>query len=499
MNQVKRNILANYAGSFWAALMPLAFTPLYIGFMGIESFGLVGFFASLEAMLGLLDMGLRTTFNREMARLSSVDGAERVAVDLLRTLEVIYWSVGVAIGLGVVLLSFPVARYWINPGRLSVHDVQQAVMLMGLIMALRWPCALYSGGLMGLQKQVLLNSVSATSATIRGAGAVLVLWLVSPTIQAFFSWHIVASALETFFVACCLRWSLPSSSARPRFRKKLLVEIWRFAAGITAINILSPILSQMDKIILSNMLTLQMFGYYTLAWTVAGGIRRLSSPIPEAVFPRLVQMVTQGRTRELSDFYHSSCQLMSLIVLPAATVLAVFSYQVVAIWMNDSMVAEETHLVCSILAIGAACSGIVHLPVALQFACGRTSLLIWTNVVCLALMIPMLMWSVPRFGMVGGALTWTILNVGTFLIIAQVMHNSILKGEQWQYYLIDVGLPWLGAAAATLIGRLLLPSHAPVISDLLFLTAIAGAALAAAAIAAPRARLRLALLFSREA
>ena len=47
--------------------MSLAFVPLYIKFMGIESYGLVGIFASLLALFGLLDMGLSTTLNRELA------------------------------------------------------------------------------------------------------------------------------------------------------------------------------------------------------------------------------------------------------------------------------------------------------------------------------------------------------------------------------------------------------------------------------------------------
>ena len=51
MSQVKRNIIPNYAGAFWTALMGLVFVPLYIKFMGIESYGLIGIFASLQAIL----------------------------------------------------------------------------------------------------------------------------------------------------------------------------------------------------------------------------------------------------------------------------------------------------------------------------------------------------------------------------------------------------------------------------------------------------------------
>ena len=65
---VKRNVLANYVGQGWSALMGLAFVPLYIRYLGIEAYGLIGVFAVLQACLSLLDMGMTPTLNREMAR-----------------------------------------------------------------------------------------------------------------------------------------------------------------------------------------------------------------------------------------------------------------------------------------------------------------------------------------------------------------------------------------------------------------------------------------------
>ena len=78
MSVIKQNIIANFGGKAWQALMSLAFVPLYIKFMGIESYGLVGIFASLLALFGLLDMGLSTTLNRELAGFSEQTGGGRI-------------------------------------------------------------------------------------------------------------------------------------------------------------------------------------------------------------------------------------------------------------------------------------------------------------------------------------------------------------------------------------------------------------------------------------
>ncbi len=71
MSQLKRNIIANFAGKAWTALISLAFIPLYISFIGIEGYGLVGVYLALFAVFSLLDLGLGTTLNRELASLSA--------------------------------------------------------------------------------------------------------------------------------------------------------------------------------------------------------------------------------------------------------------------------------------------------------------------------------------------------------------------------------------------------------------------------------------------
>ena len=48
---LKRNLIANYLGQGWTALMGLAFIPLYIKYLGIEAYGLIGIFALLQGWL----------------------------------------------------------------------------------------------------------------------------------------------------------------------------------------------------------------------------------------------------------------------------------------------------------------------------------------------------------------------------------------------------------------------------------------------------------------
>src|SRR6266446_1136965 len=112
--------------------MQLACIPLYIKFMGIEAYGLIGFYLVLQAMLQVLDLGLSPTMNREMARYSVQPGKAEAARDLVRTLEICYWLIGLLIGAGIVSASPWIARHWIHANAIPVRNVMQAVMLMGI-------------------------------------------------------------------------------------------------------------------------------------------------------------------------------------------------------------------------------------------------------------------------------------------------------------------------------------------------------------------------------
>jgi O-antigen/teichoic acid export membrane protein len=488
LSVLKKNITANIGGSVWTGLMGLVFVPLYIYFLGIEAYGLIGIFATLLALFGLLDMGLSGTLNREMARLSVQDGKAREMRDLVRTLEIPYWAVGLLISVTVIVLSPFIAYHWVNAKNLSPKTVQTAIMIMGLAVAFQWPMSFYSGGLMGLQRQVLLNVINVVMATFRGLGAVLILWLVSPTVEAFFSWQIVVSVVNIGLIVFFLWRSLPHAAEPPRFRRELLLNIWRFAAGMTGITVLVTILMQLDKIILSRMLSLEMFGYYTLAYVVAMTLYRLIGPVFSATYPRLTNLVALGATEELTLLYHKSAQLVSVLVLPAALVVALFSKEILLLWSQSPRTAEHTHVLVSILIMGTAFNGLMHIPYALQLASGWTRLAFVVNLVSVLLLAPLMIVLTKWYGAVGAASVWIILNGGYILFAIQIMHRRLLPNEKWRWYFEDVGLPF--GVALLVAGALRLTMTIPVHNLALgaYIVMISATTLGATALAVPVTR-----------
>ena len=87
------------------------------------------------------------------------------------------------------------------------------------------------------------------------------------------------------------------------------------------------------------MLTLEMFGYYMLAFNVANTLHSLVTPISSAYFPKFTQLVSSAKESNLITLYHQGCQLLAVFVLPTAITIAVFSKEILTLWLGDTIAA----------------------------------------------------------------------------------------------------------------------------------------------------------------
>ncbi len=493
---LKRDLVASLAGSAWTMVIQLACVPLYIRFLGIEAYGLIGFYVTLQAMVQILDLGLSPTMNREMARYSVQPDKADEARDLVRTLEVGYWLVGIIIGLALVAASPWIATHWIKAGAIPVRSVTQALTLMGIIAAFQWPVSFYQGGLIGLHKQVLFNLLRIIAGTVTNGGAVLVLWLVSNTIQAFFLWLVATNAVALVFWTTFLWKNLPSTAHTPRFRLHLLQRIGRFAAGMSGITAAGLILTQSDKAILSRVFSLTVFGYYVIAGLFGTGLVMIVSSMFNIIYPRFSALVAKRDEQALSRLYHRSTQLMAVLILPSAAVLALFSVDVLQLWTRNSEVARHAGPIASLLVIGSALNGLMNLPYALQLAYGWTSVGLYIAVGLSVVFVPALWFMATNHGALGAASMWIALNCVYMAIGVPLTHRRLLKGEALRWF-GEIALPLAVVSLIAAMGRKLATATLSGPLGIVKILLVLLCATAAAALVSPLARPWLVTRISR--
>ena len=453
-NSVRINLLANYVGQGWIAIMNLAFIPVYLSMLGIDAYGLVGIFAIVVAGTSLLDAAVTPALNREMARFRAGEQSPQSIADLLRSVELVSGAfIGAVIAVGWLSADW-LTEHWLTKSPLSQTSVSQALVLMSIVASSRVAEGIYRGALFGLERHVLLNGTMIVLSTVRSGGAALALIWIAPTIQTFFIWQATASCAGLAVLAALTHRALPKPPRRAAFSRSALAEIRNFSAGILGTAMLALLLTQGDKVLLAKILPLKLFAYYTLATIISNALYQLIGPVAQSYYPRFTEITTRGAKGELATIYHQAAQVLTVAVAPAAMLLVFFSDQILLLWTGNHDVAEQAGPVLSLLAIGTLVNGLQHIPYMLQLSRGWSSLAARVNLAAMLIMFPTLLWLVPKYAGMGAAAIWLVLNVLCLVVTIHLMHRRVLKGEAGAWYRRDV-ISIVGAAALpTLVSRL---------------------------------------------
>ena len=485
---MRANALANLVARIWIAAMSFLFVPVYIRVLGIEAYGLIGFFATMMAGFAILDLGLALTVNRELAR--RADGAEGIADarDLMRTLEAVYWGVALLVGGGIALAAPWIVRRWLNLDAIPADTAIGAVRVMGLTALFRWPVPLYVGALLGLGRQVAMSAITAGGATLAAGGAALVLWAIAPTLDAFFLWQAGAAGLMVAALRVLVWRTLAAPGHAPAIRWARLRATIGFSAGVSGITLLALLVGQLDRIVLARVLPLAAFGTYALAATIAATIAIAGSTVEAAVFPVMTRLAAEDRRAEAVRLYHRATQGLALIVLPAAIAVILFARELLAVYLRDPALVERAAPLLRVLMAGHAVMALMFLPQSLQLAHGRTRIGLWRYGLSLPVYAPALVLLAGRYGAMAGAVAWAVLTLCWLVIEVPAMHRRLLPGEAARWYGQDVALP--AAIAALVLGgaRLLVPAGATSLAGIAAIGIAWGLAVLACALAMPGPR-----------
>jgi len=444
---LKVNILANYISQIYVTLIGIIMLPLYIKYMGAEAYGLVGFFAMLQAWFNLLDMGLTPTMARETARFRGGALEPMMYRQFVRALEGIFFCVALIGGAALFTGSGYIASGWLKASVLSEHELKVAIQLMAVIVAMRWMCGLYRGAISGSEKLVWLSGYNSFIATLRFVGVLPVLIFVSAKPVAFFSFQFGVAVLELFGLV------VYSYQLFPRIAKGMQV-VWswaplkpvlKFSLTIAFTSSVWVLVTQTDKLVLSKILPLAEYGYFTLAVLVASGVMMIGGPVSAAIMPRMARLEAEGKYFEVIKIYRKSTQLVAVIAGSVSITLFFYAEPLLWAWTGDEMLAGQAAPVLALYAIGNGILAVSAFPYYLQYAKGDLRLHLIGNAIFVVFLIPLIVWAAGKYGSIGAGYVWFSMNLLVYVIWLPFIHRKFAPGLNMHWYSQDTLAIFLSA------------------------------------------------------
>lgn len=445
----KKNIIANYASQIYMSLAGILILPLYLKYMGPECYGLVGFFATLQSWFNILDLGLSPSISRETARLRAGVMSTFAYRELMRALQLLFFILMLVGGGALFFLAPYITHSWLKVHNLPLQEVKIAVQLMAISVALRWMCSFYRATLIGAEEFVWISYYTWIFTSLRYLGVLLILIYVGTTASLFFTYQILVSFFELSMLANKALKSFPKLRPFEQLSWKIndLIAITKpiipFAISISVTSSIWIVITQTDKLILSKLLSLTEYGYYTLGVLAASGVMLFSAPFSMVLMPRLAKLKAEGDDSSLNNLYRQSTRLVACIIIPACFILALFPEQILWLWTSNLTVAHATAPILKLYALGNTALAFATFPYYLQYAHGNMRLHLIGNSVFACLLIPSIIWATQHYGMIGAARVWFIANLCFFLLWTTIVHLRLIKKMHWQWLFKDIAVVFL--------------------------------------------------------
>ncbi len=437
---VFKNILANYLGAFATTLAAFLLTPVYISYLGVSAYGIIGFYLTLQALFIFLDLGIGVAVNREMAKHFN-DKSQLVYLrNLSHSLQIVYWAIGIGLGLSLFIATPWFAKGWFKSNDLPLDVVKTVFYIFAFTIAIRWPYGMYAAGLRGMQHQVVLNFYEIFWNLTKSIGSWLVLKYISPTLVAFLWYQFIITFLQTTGIIIIFWRYIQLKRSKLTFDVSILKNLSKYAAGMGIGIILINVVNQLDKIIVSKIAdSAKMFGYYTIANNIAILVYSISLPMYMAIFPHFTKQVQEKNNIKLTSEFHYYAKLLSTILLPFGIIIIFNSSDLLYLWQKNPDIVNNTSGILQWLIVSTICSALMMPVHTLIHAKVRIRFMIYSQLIEIAIMIPTLYFLVNKYGVIGGAIGMCILYVGYLLVQAPLIFRTLeLKQITFDWLVKDI-------------------------------------------------------------
>lgn len=443
MNKLAKNTFANLVNRIWAMVSVYFFIPFYINFLGSEQYGLMTFFATLQATFNLLGLGLSGTLRREFATVSETLEERQKKWNLLQSTEFLYLGIMLIIIFSCLWGKDFIANSWLKNKSLSSNLVENTIVLMGISIAVQLMNNLWHGCLLGLGYQVLANGLNISWSILRSFLGVLSAFFHKSITSVYFS-YLIIDVLFLLIYRIVLK--------KKTFLNNQKIKHWHFSDfkqmrsiiaytfGLLEISLLSLLSNQLDKLIISRYLGLTDLGVYNTLYSLGSLVRIFPSAISIAVMTKFTRLFAAGSTTELDKIYLKIYELSAVLSISIASFVAFFSNEILRIWLgaNTSFVPIVKGSSCLIV-FSIAFLSLQEIPYCYLLAKANTKVNVWLSLITIPVYAVLLWVGVKHYGIKGAAFsTFSVHLIQTLVYIGIVNRNVSIKNTYLSVFFISV-------------------------------------------------------------
>jgi O-antigen/teichoic acid export membrane protein len=411
---VAQSALFNLAGILASALYALLLIPLIVGYVGVEQFGLWSLVLALSGYLGLVDLGMGSSFVKyvaEFAHLGKFDDVNRV----------VQHGLGFYLIIGAAMLA---AGYLLFPFLFRV--LQVSPVHYGLAFTV------FMLALVGFGISSVLNVVGSVLSGIQRADALNMVILGMFAAKFFGIWFalhrgyglvglMVADLAVGFATVAPMIWVARKHFPYLSFHvlsydASLMRRLLRFGGQLQVSKLAEVVQSQFDKLLLTRFIGLGAVSLYDFGSRPLVRLRTLPLTAIASIVPAISALDVMENTARIQAALTRATKYVIILALPVFAFLISFAHEFLRLWLGESY--DQSAVTLQILSV-AYLASVVAAPLALvsqgkgepKHQMRATLLQVFVNV----LLSTLLVMQFGYFGAVAGTTVAMITGAAVFL------------------------------------------------------------------------------------
>lgn len=306
-------------------VLSLILMPQILKIVGFEAFSIIGYIAIFTQIFGFFDLGLSTLIIKKLA-----DNNQKKVSNEIVTIEWIYFIIGFFIFFLILIFGQFISSFWIPFQSINGISIQSYFTLIALLLFVQWPISLYHNALYGFDKQILANFIYLSISILKISLGYFII-LKTNSIWYFIIFQIIMVVLHLLilnliFNVKIIKFKVIWSSF---YQNAKNLKSWMVPFFVIGVSVL--IATDIDKLLISKLLTTKEFALFSLIMPIVSGIFLLNTNIKTATFPQISKDVISNSFQNFNTFQN----YYYLISIPILVFSLIASKSFIWIWTRN--------------------------------------------------------------------------------------------------------------------------------------------------------------------
>lgn len=454
------NILFNYASTLISGFLGIYYLPFLVNLVGASEYGVIAIYSLTLTLITFLDLGFPSSLTRTFSTYTIGKFNKKIyCLQYLTTINYIFIPTIVIILIVVYSFSDYITIYLLSDINLEVRDLKFLTTLLIFSLLVRFFECFHRACLVGLEKHIHISIITIIMSILRWPFCIYILDIYQNSIIVYFLLQSLATIFVNIFYIYYSSRYIGNSFQVKNFNFNTIKDNFKFSSSIFLISILSLLSVNIDKILYTNLLSIETFGLLYLLISVSSVLGVLVSPITQFFYPRFCKLVSKDSREVLWEEYKLCTKLILLIVCPITTSLFFYSNKFLSLYTNILEFPFDQNTVYKVLLISNLIGCLMFCNYFIQKAFGLMKLPIYFSIFNLAfnlLSIPILY---KYFGIIGAVSSNLVCFLFSLFLYVPIMHLKILKKYMYDWYIITFSFVFISIISVIFFNKIFNLNH----------------------------------------